>query len=120
MGQPHIGRGSGCWRNWLEDLPKLETLKVECCCKPNNFGEVASSQLHHFVQGAYGAITYLHLTNTEGDVQCSFIVGKSRLSLLKQLTISCLELSAAVVATQLEGNQHTNQGVLGYIANKDK
>ena len=30
------------------------------------------------------------------------------------------DFSAAVVATQLEGNQHTNQGVLGYIANKDK
>ena len=125
------------WRNWLEELPKLEDLKVSRCFKPINFGEVTSSQLHHFAdasQYAYGAVTYLRLTNSKGDVHCSFIIGKSRLSPLKQLTIPRLELSAAVVATRLDRMAMKEIGipvnksifwtdstcVLGYIANEDK
>ena len=125
------------WRNWLDELPRLEDLKINRCFKPFNFGEVASSQLHHFAdasQHAYGAVTYLHLTNSKGDVHCSFIIGKSRLSPLKQLTIPRLELSAAVVATRLDRMVMKEIGmpvdqsifwtdstcVLGYIANDDK
>ena len=72
-----------------------------CCFKPNDFGKVSSSQLHHFPdasQHAYGTVTYLRVTNPEGDVHCSFVIGESRLSLLKHLTIPHLELSAAMVA----------------------
>ena len=125
------------WRNWLDELPKLEDLKVDRCFKPINFGDVASSQLHHFAdasQHAYGAVTYLRLTNGNGDVHCSFIIGKSRLSPLKQLTIPRLELSAVVVSTRLDKMIKKEIGipinqsifwtdstcVLGYIANEDK
>jgi len=125
------------WRKWLDELPKLENLKVNRCFKPNDFGKVSSGQLHHFAdasQHAYGAVTYLRVTNPEGDVHCSFIIGKSRLSPLKQLTIPRLELSAAVVATRLDKMVRKEIGipisesifwsdstcVLGYIANEDK
>ena len=124
-------------RNWLSELPRLEDLKVNRCFKPIHFGEVASSQLHHFAdasQDAYGAVTYLRLTNSKGDVYCSFIIGKLQLSLLKQLTIPRLELSAAVVATRLDRMVMKEIGipvdqsifwtdstcVLGYIATEDK
>ena len=117
--------------------PKLENFKVNRCFKPNDFGKVSSSQLHHFAnvsQHAYGAVTYLQVTNPEGDVHCSFVIGKSRLSPLKQLTIPRLELSAAVVATRLDKMVRKEIGIpisesifwtystcfLGYIANEDK
>lgn len=40
------------WRNWLNELHRLEDLKVNHCFKPINFGEVASSQLHHFADAS--------------------------------------------------------------------
>ena len=51
------------WRNWLEELPRLEELRVDRCFKLINFGEVASSQPHHFAdasQYAYGAASPPH------------------------------------------------------------
>ena len=82
-----------CWQNWLSDLSKLETLRMEHCLKPASFGEITSSQIHHFsdaCQFAFGAVSYLRVTNGQDDIHCSFLIGKSRLSPLKQLTIPCL------------------------------
>ena len=125
------------WQNWLKDLPRLESLKVERCFKPADFGEVASCQIHHFAdasQFAYGAVSYLLITTTRGDIYSSFLIGKSRPSPLKQLTIPRLELCAAVEATRLEKmvrreiDMQVNQSmfwtdsacVLGYISNENK
>ena len=50
------------WNAWLEALPKLEYFSVGRCFKPLDFGEVVSSQLHHFSdtsEVAYGAVAYL-------------------------------------------------------------
>ena len=93
--------------------------------------------MHHFADAsrhAYGTVTYLRVTNPEDGVHCSFVIGKSHLSLRKHLTIPCLKLSAAVVATQLDKMVRKEIGipinesifwtdsscVLGYIANEDK
>ena len=53
-------------------------------------------------QEGYGAVSYLRVVNTRGDIHCSFVLGKSRLAPLKPTTIPRMELSAAVVATRLE------------------
>ena len=121
-------------RNWLNELPRLKDIKVNRCIR---FGKVASSQLHHFAEAsqyAYGAVTYLRLNNSKGDIYCSFIIGKMQLSPLKQFTIPLLKLSAAVVAMRLDRMVMKEIGipvdqsifwtdgtyVLGYIANEDK
>ena len=93
------------WRKWLHELPKLEQFSVNRCFKPSEFGEIDSRQLHHFSdasQEGYGAVSYLRIVNTRGDIHCSFVLGKSRLAPLKPTTIPRMELSAAVVATRLE------------------
>ena len=94
------------WQNRLSDLTKLESLRVERCLKSASFGEITSSQIHHFAdacQFAYGVVSYLRATNGQGDTHCSFlIIGKTLLSPRKQLTIPRLELSAAVVAARLD------------------
>ncbi|KAK3752073.1 hypothetical protein QZH41_005572 [Actinostola sp. cb2023] len=92
------------WRSWLQELPKLETLKFDRCLKPKDFGDVVSTQLHTFSDASdigYGAVSYLRLVNTDGQIHCAFVLSKARLAPLKQMTIPRLELSAATTATRL-------------------
>ena len=93
------------WQAWLQELPKLEQVAIDRCFKPPNFGEVSSTQLHHFSdasQQGYGAVTYLRITDRSGNTKCSFVMGKSRLAPMKSVTVPIMELSAAVVATRLD------------------
>ena len=93
------------WRRWLEDLPRLEQFSIDRCFKPQKFGDIVSCQLHHFSdasQVAYGAVSYLRFVNARHEIHCSFVMGKSRLSPLKPVTIPRLELSAAVLSTGLD------------------
>ncbi|CAB4015368.1 Hypothetical predicted protein, partial [Paramuricea clavata] len=125
------------WKNWQEEVPKIEQLRVPRCFKPPEFGEIASSQLHHSPdasQRGYGAVSYLRLTNQNAQIHCSFVMGKARLAPLKETTIPRLELSAAVVATRLDKMIRAeidipidtslfwtdSTCVIGYIANEDK
>ena len=111
--------------------------KVYRCFKPPDFGDVTTCQIHHFAdasQVAYGAVSYLRITNARGLIHCSFVIGNSRLSPLKHLTIRRLELSAAVVAARLdkiirtETDLQVNESVfwtdstcvLGYLRNESK
>jgi len=78
------------WDNWLEKLPTLEQFCVKRCFKPPNSGSVVSCQVHRFsdaLQVAYSTVCYLRLVNSNHEVQCSFIMGKSRLSPLTPVTI---------------------------------
>ena len=55
-----------CWENWLPDLPKLSSFSISRCLMPTEFGQVASSQLHHFSDASedgYGSVSYLRLVN---------------------------------------------------------
>ncbi|XP_028395694.1 uncharacterized protein LOC114519723 [Dendronephthya gigantea] len=93
------------WKMWLDDLPKLENVVINRCLKPANFGDITSCQVHNFSdasQVGYGAVTYLRLTDNQGNVSCSFVMGKSRLAPLKSITVPRMELSAAVLATRLD------------------
>ena len=94
-----------CWQTWLNELPKLEYFRVERCFKPRDFGEVESCQLHLFSDAsevAYSAAAYLRMVNNNVDVHCSFVMGKSRLSPLKPVTIPRMKPSAAVLSTRLD------------------
>ncbi|KAK3739650.1 hypothetical protein QZH41_003863 [Actinostola sp. cb2023] len=93
------------WNKWVQGLPKLEQFTVDRCLKPRDHGDVLSSQLHHFSDASlkgYGAVSYIRTVNTQGDIHCSFVTAKSRLTPLKLVTIPRLELSAAVVSTRLD------------------
>jgi hypothetical protein len=93
------------WQKWKEDVTNLTDFHVSRCLKPPDFGCIDVAQLHHFSDAseyAYGTVTYLLLENKQGVKHCSFVMGKSRVAPLKQVTIPRLELTAAVVAVKMD------------------
>lgn len=54
------------------------------------------------VKCGYGTVLYLRLEKHEGTIHCPFIIGKSRVALLKQITIPRLEFTAATVAVRID------------------
>ncbi len=104
------------------------------CQKPNEFGKPQSFQLHHFADASklgYGTVSYIRMTNEQGNIHVSFMIGKARVAPLKQMTIPRLELAAAVVSVKMDKMLRSelqlplndslfwtdSQAVLKYIAN---
>lgn len=115
----------------------MASFKVERCIKPKDFGQPIQAQLHHFSdasQDGFGTVTYVRMQNNKSSVHVSFLLGKARVTSLKQTTIPRLELTAAVLAVrvdqmlraelQLPLDQSTfwtdSTSVLKYIRNEDK
>ena len=92
------------WEKWRTELPALERLRVARCHKPQNFDEVKNVELHHFsdaCQNGYGQCSYIRLVDVKNLVHCSLVMGKSRVTPLKPVTIPRLELTAAVVSSKI-------------------
>ena len=89
------------WEKWTNDLHNLDSLSIDRCYKPADFGKVRTMQMHHFSDASstgYGQCSYLRMTNNEGKVHCTLVMAKSRIAPLKAITIPRLELTAAVVS----------------------
>ena len=93
------------WEKWKSQLPSLSRISLRRCIKPVYFGGLKSAELHNFAdasQIAYGAVSYVRMVDDEDRIHCTFLIGKSRLAHLKPMTVPRLELSAAVLAVQLD------------------
>ena len=92
------------WETWRRELHVLEELRIPRCYKRKEFGEVKSTELHHFCdasQVGYGQCSYLHLKNQENKSQVCLVMGKAHVALLKSIRIPRLELTAAMVSTRV-------------------
>ncbi|XP_041472758.1 uncharacterized protein LOC121422022 [Lytechinus variegatus] len=125
------------WEKRRMEISELENLKIPRCYKPKNFGSVKHAELHHFSdasQNGYGQCSYLRLVNEEGELSCSLVIAKSRVTPLKHQTIPRLELAAAVISTKMsaflrkELTYHEireyfwtdSKIMLGYISNESR
>ncbi|XP_078372656.1 uncharacterized protein LOC144656297 [Oculina patagonica] len=93
------------WEKWKSQLASLSQITVDRCVKPASIRDLKIAELHNFAdasQIAYGAVSYLRLVDIEDRIHCTFVIGKSRLAHLKPMTVPRLELSAAVLAVQLD------------------
>ena len=93
------------WKKWLAELEQLSKVKIDRCIKPKNFGQVEKAQMHHFCDASehgYGSVSYFRLTNRAGEIHVTLILGKSRVTPLKQITIPRLELSSATLAAKMD------------------
>ncbi|XP_055501665.1 uncharacterized protein LOC129703327 [Leucoraja erinacea] len=96
---------SHSWTEWLKDLQKMSTFKVDRCIKPKTIGNIGNAQLHHFSdasESGYGTVSYLRLQDVNKRVHVAFVMGKARVAPLKQMTIPRMELTAAVLAVKID------------------
>ncbi|XP_046551559.1 uncharacterized protein LOC124261296 [Haliotis rubra] len=125
------------WTKWLSELQRLEEMKIRRCIQPKDSDQNAISQIHHFSdasQKGYGTVSYLRQVSTTGKVNYSFLISKSRVALLKTITIPRMELSAATLAIRVDSMLKReldisvdqtyfwtdSMSVLRYIANDSK
>ncbi|XP_065723385.1 uncharacterized protein [Drosophila suzukii] len=87
----------------VQDLPDIEEIHI-----PRWLGfdlrHVSTLQLHMFCDGssmAYAACAYLRASCTDGSVQVNLVAARSRVTPVKPLTIPRVELSEALLCTQL-------------------
>lgn len=89
------------WELWLRDLPKLAALKIPRSYSQNI--DIAQYELQNFSDASlngYGACSYLRAISREGQITCSLVMGKARVTPTKQTTIPRLELSSAVTSVR--------------------
>ena len=90
------------FEHWLAGFPALNSIRISRCLIPPNFKE-CTFQLHCFTDASfsgYGAVVFLRV-QCKDDIHCSFVMGRSRVSPTKPVTIPRLELTAAVVGVEL-------------------
>ena len=96
----HLNR----WCEWTRGITGLSDVKVPRCVKPQHFSKVYSIQLHYLSDASeegYGTVSYLRMADSQGNIACSILLGKARVSPLKTVTMPRLELTAATVAVKL-------------------
>ncbi|XP_071486763.1 uncharacterized protein [Diadema antillarum] len=125
------------WDKWKADILQLDRLSIDRCYKPKGFGEIKNAELHHFCDASnlgYGHCTYLRLTNENGEVHCTMVIGKARVAPIKTVTVPRLELTAATLSVRMSSFLRTeldlnidreifwtdSRVVLGYIKNETR
>ena len=73
------------------------------CYKPDNFDNVMKAEVHHFSDASegYGQCSYLRLIVDFETIHGSLLIGKSRVSPIKYVSIPRLELTAATLSIKM-------------------
>ncbi|XP_003370717.1 putative MSP domain protein [Trichinella spiralis] len=74
-----------------------------------SFEDITRMELHGFADAsgkAYGKVVYLRLTHSDGRVEVRLVVAKSRVALIKCLSLPRLELMAALLYARLLAYVH--------------
>ena len=125
------------WEKWRADLLNLQQISISRCYKPENFGSVVRTELHHFSDASvkgYRLCSYLRMIDEQQRIHCTLVKGKSRVAPLKPVTVTRLELTTAVCSVRIsqqlrrELSYYIDQEyfwtdskvVLGYISNESR
>ncbi|KRY83374.1 hypothetical protein T4D_14840, partial [Trichinella pseudospiralis] len=92
------------WRNWKGELTNLAQVRFDRACIQCLLMEWVHMDLQGFSDAsgsAYGAVVYLRLVHGNGKVEVRFLAAKSRVAMIKKLSLSRLELMAALLCARL-------------------
>ena len=92
------------WYQFIDDLRELHNFKINRYLFAGACYSTSDYQLHIFGDAskkAYGAVAYLRAVFEDGSCLVRLICSKSRVALLKELSIPRLELLGALLASRL-------------------
>ena len=97
-GQDHVSKtlGTEGWLGWSSTTFHLWHLATW-----QEKSQIASLQLHGFMDASYEAVVYLWMSDTFDHMQISLITAKTKVAPIKKLTIPRLELCGAYLLTQV-------------------
>ena len=107
------------WLKYKSNLGKLNSIKIARCFKPKNFGNVKGYTLHRFSDASntgYGQASYLQVVNEDGKVHCCLLLGKSRVTSLKFVSVPRLELAAAILSVKISQQLKQKLDIEEYIS----
>ena len=78
---------NSAWNDWMNDSLCLQDLRIRAFADASTIG--------------YGAVIYLRTVYNDKTVSCEFVIAKSRVAPVRQLTIPRLELQGALVAVRI-------------------
>ncbi|XP_028407170.1 uncharacterized protein LOC114529555 [Dendronephthya gigantea] len=92
------------WQKWKEELEHLNLIRISRSFLIDLGLEIVSVQLHGFSDAspsAYGAVIYLRLQDSTGNVQVQLLFAKTRVAPTKRITLPRLELMAAYLLSKM-------------------
>ena len=91
------------WKQWLGELESVKSFRLKRCYQLTEF-QMKEAELHVFYDAsskAYAAVAYWRFSLINGSFHTALITSKSRVALLKVMSIPRLELQAALLGTTL-------------------
>ncbi|PFX26710.1 hypothetical protein AWC38_SpisGene8655 [Stylophora pistillata] len=88
---------------WAEQLPEASQVKIPCYYRHHEEA-VENVSLHTFVDGsrlAYAAVSYIRYRHMNGEISVALVTAKARVTPIKLVSVSHLELMAAVLGVRL-------------------
>ncbi|KRZ15972.1 hypothetical protein T11_4887 [Trichinella zimbabwensis] len=95
---------SAQWQTWKEELPGLCRMAVDRDHVQVSVEDILKMKLHGFADAsgkAYSAVLYLQLTHRDERVEARLVAAKSRVALIKCLSLLRLVLKAALLCARL-------------------
>ena len=92
------------WNKWKRELKLLEGLEADRCFTSSKFGKVIDCSVHDFSdasQNGYGPVSCMRLVDQKDMIYCGLAMAKSRVTPIKFVSISRLELAAAAVSIKV-------------------
>ena len=92
------------WNKWKRELKLLEGLEADRCFTSSKFGKVIDCSVHDFSdasQNGYGPVSCMRLVDQKGMIYCGLAMAKSRVTPIKFVSISRLELAAAALSIKV-------------------
>ena len=87
-----------------EDLQAIANIRIQRCFKPQEFGRVVTTELHHLSDASttgYGQCSYLRLVDEDGHIHCSLVMAKASVAPKKIVTMPRLKLTAALISVKV-------------------